>query len=79
MCHWHGGRVNEKKMGLHRLDEDFIAGAISRFTTSLDAPKNRHRQTSYCFNSPCALPIDEKSVPLVSDGGLKKVNHSSSS
>lgn len=54
------------------LDDKYIAGAISRFNTSGDSPKKLNRQASYSINSPCYLPIDEQSVPLILDGGLKK-------
>lgn len=54
------------------LDEEYIAGALSRFKPPKKALKNVAKPKSYNIYAPCTLPIDEKTTPLVIDGGSKK-------
>lgn len=53
------------------MSEEYLNGALSRFTPTL-APLLKDRPVNYEIAPPCAVPVDEKDVPLFADGGAKR-------
>jgi len=52
------------------LNEDYLKGALARFTGALSASKKK--PVRYSINPPCSLPVDEAKTPLFEDGGIKR-------
>lgn len=53
------------------LEEDYLHGALARFEPTV-RPLGRNNAVSYSITPPCSLPIDEKQVPLVENGGITR-------
>ena len=53
------------------LEEDYLQGALARFEPTV-RPLGRTNAVSYSITPPCSLPIDEKEVPLVENGGITR-------
>lgn len=50
------------------LDEQYLKGALGRFSP-VAAPLPRDRTTPYSIPQPCAVPVDERKVKLIANGG----------
>lgn len=58
----------ERKWACIEMNSAYLQGGLSRFQG--DVKKNAAtKPSSYCINTPCAVPIDEKTVPLIANGG----------
>lgn len=57
-----------RKWACCELSEDYLKGAKARFSPA-PSPLPRDRSAPYAVYQPCALPMDEKSIPLVQNGG----------
>jgi DNA modification methylase len=53
------------------LSSEYIRGGIGRFQGDVESAV-RGRQAVYSINTPCSLPVDEKEVPLVANGGSSR-------
>ena len=53
------------------LSSKFIMGGVSRFPEN-GAAQPKGKLASYSIFTPCAVPVDEKAVPLVADGGASR-------
>lgn len=53
------------------LSSEYIRGGIGRFQGDVESAL-RGRQAVYSINTPCSLPVDEKVVPLVANGGAER-------
>lgn len=53
------------------LSEEYLQGALSRFTPSAQRLPN-DRSVTYEIAIPCSRSVDEKVVPLFADGGAKR-------
>ena len=53
------------------LSNEFIKGGICRFEGTVQTSA-KTGQAIYSISSPCAIPVDEKEVPLVADGGSSR-------
>jgi DNA modification methylase len=61
----------ERKWVCCELSEEYLQGALARFTPSVQ-PLPKDRATTYEIAAPCAVPVDEDEVPLFADGGRKR-------
>lgn len=53
------------------LDEDYLKGAIARFTPSART-LDKNKAVTYSIKPPCSLPVDESRVRLIENGGLTR-------
>jgi site-specific DNA-methyltransferase (cytosine-N4-specific) len=53
------------------MSEEYLDGALSRFDPT-PAPLPNGRSVNYEIAPPCAVPVDEATVPLFADGGAKR-------
>lgn len=60
-----------RKWACVELSSEYIRGGIGRFKGDL-ASALRSRQAVYSINTPCSLPVDEKEVLLVANGGAER-------
>jgi DNA modification methylase len=52
------------------LSEEYLQGGRARFDSDIKFLKDR--DTSYEIAPPCSVPVDEKTTPLVADGGARR-------
>lgn len=52
------------------LSEEYLQGALARF--QLDIQPLDRKAINYAIPAPCSLPVSEKDVPLVMDGGADR-------
>jgi DNA modification methylase len=60
-----------RKWACVELSSEYIRGGIGRFQGDMESSL-RGRQAVYSINTPCSLPVDEKEVPLVANGGAAR-------
>lgn len=60
-----------RKWACVELSSEYIRGGIGRFQGDVESAL-RGRQAVYSINTPCSLPVDEKDVPLVANGGAER-------
>lgn len=53
------------------LDKEYLKGAVARFIPSARSLA-KGKAVTYSIKPPCSLPVDEKLVPLVANGGLTR-------
>lgn len=54
------------------LDSEFIRGALGRFTDGSAIDGARSPSASYSIASPVSVPVDEREVPLIANGGATR-------
>lgn len=60
-----------RKWACIELNSEYIRGGMARFEPRAMADA-RMKGTTYSINTPCALPVDDALVPLVTDGGASR-------
>lgn len=53
------------------MNASYLEGAMARFPATGESP-SVSKPSSYMIHTPCAVPVDEKTVPLVADGGAAR-------
>lgn len=69
------GAVSEalgRKWACVEMNTAYLEGAMARFEGT-PAPLSAEKPSSYNIHTPCAVPIDEKEVPLIANGGATRI------
>lgn len=58
------------------IEKEYLQGAVSRFEPLQPLASETAAATTYQINAPCAVPVDDRNVPLFADGGQKRPSSS---
>ena len=61
-----------RKWACVELNSEYIRGGLARFQDDQLQTASRSKSVTYTINTPCSLPVDEKVVPLVANGGSSR-------
>jgi DNA modification methylase len=61
-----------RKWACIELNSEYIRGGLARFQDDQLQTASRSKSVTYTINTPCSLPVDEKVVPLVANGGSSR-------